>query len=60
MDSKGAWRYNVFVERLWRTIVAAEDLYSPTPRYLISLGARMVAWEDHLAIPRYNIAYYNL
>ena len=27
MDGKGAWRGNVFVERLWRTIKYEEEVY---------------------------------
>jgi putative transposase len=27
MDGKGAWRDNVFVERLWRSSVKYEEVY---------------------------------
>ena len=41
MDGKGAWRDNVFVERLWRTIKYAEvylRAYSSVPEARASLG----------------------
>jgi putative transposase len=34
MDGKGAWRDNVFVERLWRTIKA----YASVPEARASIG----------------------
>lgn len=40
-------------------IVPGGDLHSPVARYLISLGARMVAWEEQVAIPLDDAAYYN-
>lgn len=40
--------------------VPSGDFHSPTARYLISLGARMVAWEEQAAMPLDDVAYYNL
>ena len=41
MDGKGAWRDNVFVERLWRTIKYEEvylRAYNTVPEARVSLG----------------------
>jgi putative transposase len=41
MDGKGAWRDNVFVERLWRTIKYEEvylRAYAPVPEVRASIG----------------------
>jgi putative transposase len=41
MNRKGAWRDNVFVERLWRTIKYEEDYlraYNTVPKAHVSLG----------------------
>ena len=41
MDGKGAWRDNVFVERLWRTIKYEEvylRAYNTVPEARLSLG----------------------
>jgi len=48
MDGKGAWRDNVFVERLWRT-VKYEEVY---------LRAYSSVWEAHAGIGRY-LSFYN-
>jgi hypothetical protein len=37
MDGKGAWRDNVFVERLWRS-VKYEEVYSSPPINFCVLG----------------------
>jgi putative transposase len=41
MDGKGAWRDNVFVERLWRTIKYEEvylKAYASVPEARLSIG----------------------
>ena len=48
MDGKGAWRVNVFVERLWRTI-KYEEVY---------LRAYASVPEAHASLGRY-LAFYN-
>ena len=35
MDGKGAWRDNVFIERLWRSQPQSEVAYCAGPRYAI-------------------------
>ena len=49
MDGKGAWRDNVFVERLWRTI-KYEEVY---------LRAYNTVPEAHLSLGRYIDGFYN-
>jgi putative transposase len=39
MDGKSAWRDNVFVERLWRTIKCEEVYLRAYASYLESTGA---------------------
>ena len=48
MDGKGAWRDNVFVERLWRTI-KYEEIY---------LRAYASVFETRVGIGRY-LSFYN-
>jgi len=49
MDGKGAWRDNVFVERLWRSI-RYEEVY---------LRAYASASEARESLGRYNEGFYN-
>ena len=49
MDGKGAWRDNIFVERLWRTIKYEEvylRAYASVPEARVSIGCYLVFYNS--------------
>ena len=70
MDGKGAWRDNVFVERLWRS-VKYEEVYlrdyetvgearASIGRYLDFYNGRRLHWQVLTAAPRIKPTVYSL
>jgi putative transposase len=55
MDGKGAWRDNVFVERLWRTIKYEEvylHAYASVPEARASIGRYLIFYNSRARIHR--------
>jgi putative transposase len=67
MDGKGAWRDNVFVERLWRTIKYEEvylHAYASVPEARASIGRYLIFYNSrrpHSSLDRKtpDQAYFN-